>query len=189
MGVRDDLTSTLRRVSTGDSAATDTLFKALYPQLRRLAQSHLARERPDHTLQPTALVHEVYLRLADASNLRWRDRVHFLAVASRAMRRVLVDHARRRGSAKRRAGRPHVSLDEALTVSRESVNLDLVALDLALSRLEAEQPQKAQVVEMRFFGGMTEEEIAVVLDVTPRTVRRYWAYAQARLYEEMTGTD
>jgi RNA polymerase sigma factor (TIGR02999 family) len=184
-----ELTLTLRKASTGDRAATDSLFHVLYPELRRLAQSYLSHERPDHTLQATALVHEAYLRLADVPRLEWRDRVHFLAVAARAMRRVLVDHARRRRSAKRPGGRPHLTLDAALTVGAESVNPDLLALNLALSKLEAEEPQKAQVVEMRFFGGMTEEEIAAVLDVTPRTVRRYWAYAQARLYESMTGTD
>ena len=116
-----------------------------------------------------------------------RDRAHFLAIASRAMRRILVDHARRRRSAKRPSGRPRISFDEGLTITIQHINSDLVDLDTALGRLQEEQPEKARVVEMRFFGGMSEEEIAQVLEVTPRTVRRYWAYAQARLYEEMTG--
>ena len=183
--VQPDLLRSLRRAAAGDDAAASDLFELLYPQLRRLAQHHLSHERQDHTLQATALVHEVYLRLAKGSGLRFQDRAHFLRIASRAMRRILVDHARRKRSAKRNSGQHRIDLDE-LTISPRHVGSDLVDLDAALARLQAEQPEKAQVVEMRFFGGMTEEEIAEILDVTPRTVRRYWAYAQARLYEEMT---
>ena len=181
-----DILDSLRRASAGDPGAAEVMFQLLYSDLRRLAQTHLAHERPDHTLQATELVHEAYLRLAHAHGLQLRDRAHFLAIASRAMRRILVDHARRRRSAKRPSARPRLSLDEGLTISVQHVNSDLVDLDSALGRLQEEQPEKAHVVEMRFFGGMTEEEIAQVLEVTPRTVRRYWAYAQARLYEEMT---
>jgi RNA polymerase sigma factor (TIGR02999 family) len=181
-----DILENLRRASAGDAGAAEALFQLLYPDLRRLAQSHLSHERPDHTLQATELVHEAYLRLAHVPGLRLRDRAHFLAIASRAMRRILVDHARRRRSAKRDPGSPRFSLDDDLTLSSQHVNSDLVDLDSALARLQEEQPEKAQVVEMRFFGGMTEEEIATVLAVTPRTVRRYWAYAQARLYEDLT---
>lgn len=189
MGTPAELAAMLRQITAGNRAATDDLFQVLYPELRRMAEGHLRQERLDHTLQPTALVHEAYLRLTEAQSLGWQDRVHFLAVASRVMRRILVDHARRRRRAKRPGRYPHVPIEEALTVCAPSANPNLVAIDLALSRLEKEEPEKAQVVEMRFFGGMTEEEIAAALGVTPRTVRRYWAYAQARLYEELTGTD
>lgn len=176
--------------AAGNPATTDRFFAALYPELRRIARRHLARERVDHTLQATSLVHEAYVRLAGAPDLEWRDRIHFLAVASRAMRRILVDHARRRHRVKRLGRHPHVSLEEALTISTaHERHSDLIAIDLALTRLEKNEPQKAQVVEMRFFGGMTEEEIAQALGVTSRTVRRYWAYAQAWLYEDLTGTD
>jgi RNA polymerase sigma factor (TIGR02999 family) len=184
--VQTEVLRNLRRAAAGDSRSANALFEVLYPQLRRLAQHHLANERPDHTLQATALVHEAYLRLVHSPGLRVQDRVHFFAIASRAMRRILVDHARRRRSAKRNGGRAHLSLDEELTISTQHVNSHLEDLDAALTRLQEEQPRMAQVVEMRFFGGMTEEEIAVVLSVTTRTVRRYWAYSQARLYEVMT---
>lgn len=178
----------LQEVTGGNRAAKDRLFEVLYPELRALAERYMSQERVDHTLQATSLVHEAYLRLVAAPNLAWRDRVHFFAVASRAMRRVLVDHARGRRRAKRAGRHPHVPLDEALTISDADGGKDLVAIDLALTRLALEEPQKARVVEMRFFGGMTEAEIAEVLQVTPRTVRRYWAYAQARLYETMVDT-
>jgi RNA polymerase sigma factor (TIGR02999 family) len=187
-GVREpaEMAQTVRLVVAGDRAAFDALFEAVYAELRRLAQSHLAAERPDHTLRATALVHEVYMRLVDVP-LELRDRAHFMAVASRVMRRILVDHARRKLAAKRNPGRTVLALDEAITISPTHVGADLVALDRALSRLQAEQPEKAQVVEMRFFGGMTMEEIALVLGVTSRTVGRYWAYAQARLCQDMSG--
>ena len=179
----------LRRAATGDRAAVDELFGTVYVELRRLAQHHMAAERSDHTLRATALVHEVYLRLVDAPNLKLRDRAHFMAIASRVMRQILVDHARRKRAAKRNAGRQAVSLDQAITISVDPVDGDLLALDRALVRLQSEQPEKAQVVEMRFFGGMLNEEIAAVLGVTSRTVRRYWAYAQARLYLDMAGRE
>ena len=178
----------LRKVSAGDSHSAEHLFELLYPELRKIARFHLGRERPDHTLQATALVNEAYLKLVHVPELRFKDRAHFFAVASRAMRRILVDHARRHRRAKRNAGRPALSIHEALTVSTQHIDSDLVDLDAALTRLQEEQPEKAHVVEMRFFGGMSETEIAEVLDVTPRTVRRYWAYAQARLYEDLTGS-
>ena len=149
----------------------------------------MAVERPDHTLSATALVHEAYVRLVDASRLEIRDRAHFMAVASRVLRRILVDHARRKRAVKRNAARAGLLLDEPITLSKDLVAMDLVVLDRALSRLQEEQPEKAQVVEMRFFGGMTMEEIALVLGVTTRTVRRYWAYAQARLYQDMSGAE
>lgn len=174
----------------GGTSETDRLFEILYPELRQIAQRHLKQEREDHTLQPTSLVHEAYVRLSGSAGPYWRDRVHFLAVASRVMRHVLVDHARSRRRSKRRGRHLHVSLDQALLVSAvRDGHPDLLAIDLALTRLERDEPQKAQVVEMRFFGGMTEDEIAQALGVTSRTVRRYWAYAQAWLYRDLTGTD
>lgn len=183
-----EMAQTVRLVAAGDRAAFDALFEAVYVELRRLARAYLAAERPDHTLRATALVHEVYMRLVKSPQLDLRDRAHFMAVASRVMRRILVDHARRKRAAKRNPGGPGLPLDNAVTISTAHVGADLVALDRALSRLQTEQPEKARVVEMRFFGGMTMEEIAVVLGVTTRTVGRYWAYAQARLYQDMGKT-
>lgn len=169
---------------------TDRLFDFLYPELRQIAQRHLERERADHTLQATSLVHEAYVRLARSPGPYWRDRVHFLAVASRVMRHILVDHARGRRRSKRRGGHQHVSLDQALLVSTvRDGHPDILAIDLALTRLERHDPRKAQVVEMRFFGGMTEDEVAQALGVTSRTVRRYWAYAQAWLFRDLNGMD
>ncbi len=182
----NDFTQELQRATTGNGHAVDRVFVGLYDELRATARRQLLNERRDHTLQPTALVHEAYARLVQADAQNWNNKAHFLAIAARVMRQILVDHARRRGSKKRRGARPHVPLDEALAHSKEQVDLDLVALDVALTRLHEEQPERARVVEMRFFAGMTHEEIAEVLGVTPRTVKRYWAYAQARLYTEMT---
>jgi len=180
-----DLTQLVRQLSSGDEGITAQVFQAVYAELRQLAQVHLSKERADHTLQATALVHEAYLRLVDTPRLDCRDRGHFMAIASRVMRNILVDHARHRQRLKRSGSYKHVSLDQALTIGAAAFDMDLLALDEALKRLQEEQPEKAQVVEMRFFGGMRSDEIAEVMGVTSRTVRRYWAYAQARLYQEL----
>ena len=180
-----DLTSVLLETTTGSPAAADRLFSLLYDELREKAAALLRRERPDHTLRSTDLVHEAYLRLADQARCQWQDRAHFLAVASRAMRRILVDHARRRGSQKRGSGQVNLSLDEALVVGTDESDHVLRSLDEALGRLIEHHPEAARVVEMRFFGGLTLEECGCVLGVSSRTASRYCDFAQAWLYREM----
>lgn len=181
-----EFTRVLQLASNGDGDAVDRLFVTLYDELRSMARQKLAKERSDHTLQATALVHEAYVRLVDQHGVQWKNRAHFFAVAARVMRQILVDHARRRSAKKRAGDKQRVSLNEALTVSVGNPSPDLIALDAALTRLQETEPEKAQVVEMRFFAGMTQDEVAEVLGVTPRTVRRYWVYAQARLYKDMS---
>jgi RNA polymerase sigma factor (TIGR02999 family) len=161
------------------------LFSRLYEDLRAIAEQRLRHERPDHTLQATALVHEAYLRLADQTRCRWQDRAHFLAVASQAMRRVLVDHARRHLRQKRGGDWRRVPLDEALTLGSPDGQETLLALDGALRRLEDAHPRSARIVEMRFFGGLGSEECAEVLGISTRTVARDWDFAQAWLYRAM----
>jgi RNA polymerase sigma factor (TIGR02999 family) len=157
---------------------------ALPTELRRLAQRYMKRERVDHSLQATALVNEAYLRLVDCTRMQWKDRAHFFAVSAQLMRRILVDHARR-NNVKRGRGVPHVSFDETAVVQEPATNL--VALDDAMQALARPDPRKVQVVEMRFFGGLTVEETAEVLTVSPVTVRRDWSSAKVWLYRELTG--
>jgi RNA polymerase sigma factor (TIGR02999 family) len=160
------------------------VISLVYQELRRVARRHLRREDAGHTLGTTALVNEAYLRIADLRQMEWQDRAHFLAMASRAMRRVLVDHARRYRAGKRGGGQGPVSLDEALVVAPDNMET-VLAVDEALGRLGALSPRLAQVVEYRFFGGMTEEEMAVALGVTPRTVQRDWVKARGWLRETL----
>jgi len=174
----------LRAWSEGDQQALDRLTPIVYRELHRLAGRYLQGERSDHSLQATALVNEAYLRLADHTRMQWQNRAHFFAVSSQVMRRILVDHARRR-NLKRGADWQRVSLDEALVVSSARSD-DLVALDEALRTLEQFDRRKAQVVEMRFFGGLSVEESAAVLRVSPVTVMRDWRTAKAWLYRELT---
>jgi RNA polymerase sigma factor (TIGR02999 family) len=181
----EPITALLLRASVGDSAAMDQLYPLVYDQLRRMARSSLRRERPDHTLGTTGLVHEAYLRLVDQTRAGWRDRSHFYAVAALAMRRILVDYARRHRRAKRGGGQRPVSLDDGV-VSLEQRAEHLLALDDALTRLAELNPRLSRVVECRFFGGLTEEEIAEALGVTTRTVKRDWAKARGWLYQELT---
>ena len=169
----------------GDETAFDRLFPLVYQQMRRMAANYLQGERPGHTLRATALVHEAYLKIVDQDRTEWNSRAHFLAVAAQAMRRILVDHARSRGAAKRGGGEENLTFDEELVISVEPPSMDLLALDQSLERLQAVQPEKAAVVEMRFFGGLTDDEIASVLGVSSRTVVRYWKYAQAWLYRDL----
>ena len=171
----------------GDSRAFDQLMPLVNDELRRLAQRYMARERPGHTLQATALVNEAYLRLVEVKRVRWESRAHFFAMAGRLMRRILVDFARARASGKRGRGARKVSLDEALLVSSEPEQ-DLVALDDALARLEAIHPRKGQVVELRFFGGLSVEETAEALRVSTDTVKRDWRFAKLWLLRELSGT-
>jgi RNA polymerase sigma-70 factor (ECF subfamily) len=179
-----DVSRLLRAWSRGDSGALERLTPIVYGELRRLARRHLRGERNGHSLQATALVNEAYVRLTDFTQVEWQNRAHFFAVSAQVMRRILVDHARRR-NAKRGRGHAHVSLDEAVVVAPEP-SLDLVALDDALQALARVDARKAQVVEMRFFGGLSVEESAEVLEVSPVTVMRDWRAAKAWLHREVT---
>ena len=181
-----EVTQLLRAWSGGDEGALEKLTPLVYEELHRAAHRYMAQERPGHTLQTTALVNEVYLRLVDIREVTWQDRAHFFAVCARLMRRVLTDFARSRGYLKRGGDSPHVGLDEALLISREPAP-DLVALDDALNALAAIDPRKCQVVELRFFGGLSVDETAEVLKVAPKTVDRDWRLARLWLLEEMNG--
>jgi RNA polymerase sigma factor (TIGR02999 family) len=179
-------TALLLAWTAGDQGALDRLTPLVYDQLRQLARRHMRRERAAHSLQATALVNEVYLRLIDVKRVRWQNRAHFFAIASRIMRRILIDAARARRYQKRGGGAEQVSLDEALTVANERIP-DLVALDGALEALESFDPRKSRVVEMRFFGGLSIEETAEVLQVSPDTVKRDWRLAKVWLMGELKG--
>jgi RNA polymerase sigma factor (TIGR02999 family) len=172
----------------GDEGALEQLIPLVHDELRRVARRHMAHERVGHTLQATALVNEAYVRLIDVRQVNWQDRAHFFAMSSRLMRRVLVDFARSKGYQKRGGGAQKVSLDEALIVSSEP-GADLVALDDALAALAAFDARKAQVVEMRFFGGLSVEETAEALKVSVDTVMRDWKLAKAWLLRELAGQD
>jgi len=182
---RSAITICLREWREGDAVAKDRLFQLVYDQLRHMAHNALRRERDDHTLATTDLVHEAYLKLADDPDISWQDSSHFFAIAARAMRRILVDYARRRGAVKRGSTPRRVPLlEEALTLDEQADTL--IALDGALIRLNAVDERLARVVELRFFGGLTEEQTARVLDVTARTVRRDWVKARGWLYRELS---
>ena len=179
-------TALLQAWSKGDQSAFDLLVPLVHEELRRLARRHIRRERPGHTLQATALVNEAYLRLIDLNRMEWQNRAHFIGMAARVMRRILVDSARAHRNLKRGGGVPTVSLDEAVRVSANPGH-DLVALDDALHTLAAMDPRKAQVVEMRFFGGLTVEETATALHVSAETVMRDWRTAKTWLLAELSG--
>ena len=179
------VTELLLAWSGGDSSAMDALIPLVHGELRRLARRQMKREREGHTLQTTALVNEAYLRLVDLSRIRWQDRAHFFAMSARLMRRILVDHARSRRYLKRGGGAVRVSFDEALAVSRESA-ADLVALDDALQSLARLDPRKGQVVELRYFGGLSVDETAEVLQVSPETVMRDWRLSKTWLLREVS---
>jgi RNA polymerase sigma factor (TIGR02999 family) len=181
----NDVSQLLRAWSDGDQNALQRLTPIVYAELRRLAHLYMKGERPGHSLQTTALVNEAYLRLVDYKRMRWQGRAHFFAVSAQLMRRILVDHARRQNP-KRGAGVQHVCLEEAAVVGAR-VSADLVALDDALNELARLDPRKAQVVEMRFFGGLSVDETAEVLKVSNVTVRRDWSTAKVWLYGAMTG--
>jgi len=185
MSSPQDLTGLLRAWANGSQPALDALTPLVYGELRRLAGSYLRREEPGLTLEPTALVHEAYLRLVDSNLPDWRNRTHFYGVAAHLMRQILVDNARERNALKRGGGAVHLSLEEHLALSPEQ-ETDLVALDDALERLAACAPRKAQVVELRFFGGLSEDEIAEVLKVSAVTVRRDWQFSKSWLLRELT---
>jgi RNA polymerase sigma factor (TIGR02999 family) len=179
-----EVTGLLARWSGGDKNAEKELFRLVYEPLRRIARRQLGRARPGHTLQTTAVVNEAYLRLVAREGLPWQGRAHFFAVSAKAMRHILIDYARSRGYAKRGGGAARLTLDEAAVPAAERA-ADLVALDEALARLEDDYPRRSQVVELRYFGGLTNEEIAEVLKVSPATVERDWRYARAWLHQEL----
>ncbi|MGH9937304.1 MAG: sigma-70 family RNA polymerase sigma factor [Blastocatellia bacterium] len=183
-----EVTQLLVAWSNGAEAALEQLMPLVYRELHRLASRHLGRERAGHTLQTTALVHEAYLRLVDQKEANWQSRAHFFAVAAQMMRRILVDHARARRFAKRGAGARRVSLDEAMVVSDERA-ADVVALDEALNALAEFDERKSRMVELRFFGGLSIEETAEVLGVSPGTVMRDWTLTKAWLQREINRGD
>jgi len=180
---RERISQLLADWANRDPAAREQLVPIVYDELRRLAHHYMRGEDPGHTLQTTALVNEVYLRLAGIDGLRWRDRAHFFAMAATLMRRVLVDYARQRGREKRGAGISVTSLDENAVAAQPAV--DIVALDEALARLAAVDPQQSRVVELRFFAGLSVDETAEALGISPATVKRDWATAKLWLYKEL----
>jgi RNA polymerase sigma factor (TIGR02999 family) len=179
------ITQLLIKWRQGDRAALDELLPRVYSELRRLAQYYLRQERPDHTLQATALVHEAYLRLVEEKEIDWQDRAHFFGIAGVRMRQILVEHARSRQAAKRGGGELRLSLSEADRLA-DKRDVKLLALDDALQRLEALDVQKARVVELRYFGGLTIEETSEVLQISPATVKRDWSMARAWLRSEIS---
>jgi len=182
----NNITHLLKEWSAGDRRALDRLTPLVYEELRHQAARYLRRERRGHTLQTTALIHEAYLRLIDANDVNWQSRAHFFAIAANLMRRILVEHARRRDADKRGGSQVRVQLDEALAVADEA-DIDLLAIDEALDRLAAIDPQQARVVELRFFSGLSVEETAAALGVSPKTVKRDWSVARAWLRREIGG--
>jgi RNA polymerase sigma factor (TIGR02999 family) len=180
------VTELLRAWSGGDDGALDQLMPLVEAELRRLARAYMGRERRGHTLQTTALVNEAFLRLTDARSVRWQDRAHFVGICARLMRRVLVDHARRRGFYKRGGGAQKVTLHDDLVMAPDPA-VDVVALDRALERLEKADARKSRIVELRFFGGLSVEETAEVLHVSPDTVKRDWRLVKLWLLRELEG--
>jgi len=179
-----DVTLLLKKLADGNQDAAGELIPVVYDELHRLAVRHLRRERQDHTLQPTALVHEAYIKLVAQRDADWQSRNHFFAVASKLMRRILVDYARQHLRAKRGGGHTKVSLEEVALVSPQRPD-GMLAIDESLSRLEKLDERQARIVELRYFGGLTIEEAAQVLGVSPTTIRREWASAKAWLYGEL----
>lgn len=179
-----EVTHLLAAVAQGDRQALDEMLPLVYGELRRLADGYLREERPDHTLQPTALVHEAYLRLVNQRTVDWRNRAHFIGVAAQLMRRILVKHAEAKRAGKRGAGAERITLDRAVGAFAEQ-DLDVLAVDLALARLTTIDERKARVVELRFFGGLTSAEIAEVIGVSTATVERDYTFARAWLHREL----
>ena len=180
-----DVTQLLLKWSQGEQGAIDELLPLVYRELHKIAHRYLNKERGEHTLQTTALVHEAYIKLIDQNRVQWQNRAHFYGIAAQMMRRILVDYARSRNYAKRGGGTIEIPLDEALTVSNTR-NAELIALDEALDQLSEFDKRKAQIVELRCFGGLTVEEAAEVLDVSPGTIVRDWTLAKAWLRREIS---
>ena len=180
------ITELLIGYGKGDRSALDEMLPLVYSELKRLAAHYLRQERPEHTLQTTALVHEAYLRLVKQQNVDWKNRAQFLGIAAEMMRRILVNHARDRSADKRGGGAERVSLSLAIESGRQ-IDIDLIALDDALTELATMDPRKSQVVEMKFFGGMTTEETAEILKVSTATIERDWTVARAWLFRSVEG--
>jgi len=183
----DGITALLQQIKQGDVAAESELMPLIYQQLRAIARKQMAHERPDHSLQATILVHDAFLQLVGNSQIDWSNRAHFFALASRAMRRILIDHARAAHAQKRPGARQKVELESALAFV-EGQTTDLLALDEALERLAEWDPRQSRVVEMHFFGGLGFDEIAEVLGISDRTAKRDWAMARAWLYRQLSKT-
>jgi len=181
---QDDTTRILDRLAQGDAKAADELLPLVYEELRSLASACMRSERRDHTLQPTAIVHEAYIRLVQADKMRWQGRAHFMAVAAAAIRRVLIDHARRVNAIKRGGDQVRIAMDDHLRVAK-APNLDLLDLNESLERLAAMNPRQSRIVELRFFGGLTNEEVAQVMGLSRATVSDEWAFARAWLAREL----
>jgi RNA polymerase sigma-70 factor (ECF subfamily) len=183
-----EITQLLMNWSQGDKAALDQLVPLVYPELRRLAKRHMDREGPAHTLQTSALINEAYLKLVDQQNVKWQNRAHFFAVAAQVMRHILVDHARTRNYAKRGGGAPKLSLDEAAALTAQR-GKELIALDDALRDLAMLDERKSKITELRFFGGLSLEETAEAMKLSPSTVQREWRAAKAWLHHSMSKAD
>jgi len=175
----------VERATRGDAPALEALMPLVYAELRRLAAHYLKGERPGQTLQPTALVHEAYLKLLKDRPERWQNRAHFCAIAAHSMRQVLIERARARDALKRGGGQPRVTFDEGLPAAAAERPIDVIALDDALERLAALDPHQARIVELRYFGGLSIEETADALGISPATVKRHWAVARAWLAKEL----
>lgn len=182
-----EITQLLAEWSEGNQAALDKLYPLVYKELHRLAHGYLRRERKGHTLQTTALINEAYLRLVDQKHVHWANRSHFFAISAQIMRRILIDRARRYRYAKRGGGAQRISVDEAAVVAKERAR-ELLMLDEALNRLAKIDPRRGHVVELRYFGGLNNEEIARVLKISENTVTRDWNMARAWLYQELSGS-
>ncbi len=182
------VTELLLRWSDGDQQAFGELVPIVYQELRQLARYHLSRERPGDTMQPTSLVHEAYLRLVDQNRMQWNSRAHFFGAAAEVMRRVLVDRARERNAQKRGSGQVPESLEVALGLSTDTRSFDVLALDEALEKLALIDPDRVRVIELRYFGGLSVKETAVVLGISEATVKRDWAFARAWLFRHLGGT-
>lgn len=181
-----DVTEMLLAWNRGEPGALDRLLPAVQKELHKVARGYMRRERSDHTLQATALVNEAYLKLVDQTRVTWKNRVHFIGVAANLMRRILVDHARERAAKKRGGSDLRLTLTPDVPAPEER-SVDLVALDMALEKLAALEPRQARAVELRFFGGLTSEETAEALDVSPATIKRDWIAAKAFLFRELKG--
>jgi len=188
VGAATDITDTLTRLDLTTGAGVDAIMPTVYDEIRRLAQHQMSQERADHTLSATALANEAYLKLVDQTRVNWRNKQHFMAVAAQAIRRILVDHARTKNRQKRGGGEQPILLNTSILI-RKDRSVDLIDLEESLLKFEKIEPEKARVVELRFYGEMTEADIAEVLGVTERTVRRYWQYARAWLYRELFGDE
>jgi RNA polymerase sigma-70 factor (ECF subfamily) len=183
-----EVTRQLNYWSVGNRDALDKLLPVVYNELRRLAHSYLTKERADHTLQTTALVHEAYLKLTEQRSVNWENRAQFFAISAQAMRRILLDNARRHTAAKRGSGGQRIPITDIENLAIDAANESLIALDLALQKFETIDPNQSKIVELRYFGGLTIEETAEVLQVSPSTIQREWTLARAWLYQAVTGS-